>query len=230
MSEHTETEIKLAVKAHYAAASRGSSCCGGVKPAQGDTDLSLGCGSPVRYAGLKPGMTVLDLGSGGGVDVFAASRAMFGQGKVIGVDATPEMIQRSQESAAKLGIRNVEFRLGELEKLPVDDESVDLVLSNCVINLVPDKKKAFGEAFRVMKHGGVLTVSDVVADKPLPQRVREDLDLWSRCEAGCLTREELRRATEEVGFVDFREKEESVWKEEGTEVRLVSMTFSARKP
>jgi ubiquinone/menaquinone biosynthesis C-methylase UbiE len=175
-------------------------------------------------------MTVLDLGSGGGVDVFAASRRMLGSGKVIGVDSTPEMILRAREAATQLGFINVEFRHGELEKLPVEDGSVDVVLSNCVINLVPDKRKAFAEAFRVMKHGGSLTISDVIADKPLPQRVREDLDRWSRCEAGCLTKQELRSSLEAVGFVDYKEKEESMWKEEGEDIRLVSLTFSARKP
>jgi SAM-dependent methyltransferase len=230
LPEHTDTEIKLAVKAHYSEASRGGSCCGGEGGAKGTDVLSLGCGSPVKYASLKPGMTVLDLGSGGGVDVFAASRRMFGHGKVIGVDAIPEMILRARGTAVKLGVENVEFRLGDLEKLPLEDDSVDVVLSNCVINLVPDKKKAFAEAFRVMKHGGSLTVSDVIAEKPLPQRVREDLDLWSRCEAGCLTKEELRSSLDAVGFVDFKEREESPWKEEGEDVRLVSLTFSAKKP
>lgn len=232
MPKPTETEIKLAVKAHYSAASKGGPCCCGSDGtgAQGSDELSLGCGSPVRYAGLKPGMTVLDLGSGGGIDVFAASRRMFGQGKVIGVDATPEMILRARGTAIKLGFANVEFRPGELESLPVENESVDIVLSNCVINLVPDKRKAFGEAFRVLRHGGSLTISDVIADKPLPPRVREDLEKWSRCEAGCLTKDELRSALEEAGFVGFKQNEESLWKEEGEDVRLVSLTFTAKKP
>ncbi|MGA1974302.1 MAG: methyltransferase domain-containing protein [Conexivisphaerales archaeon] len=232
MPERTENEIKLAVRRRYAAASQGTACCCGdatMGGPQGLDVLSLGCGSPVKFADIEPGMTVLDLGSGGGVDAFAASRRMFGEGKVLGVDSTPEMVVLAKETASKRGMTNVEFRLGEIEGLPVERETVDVILSNCVINLVPDKKKAFGEAYRVLKHGGSLTISDIVAEKPLPATIRGDLEERCECEAGSLTKEELRTLLYEAGFVDFKTLDETMWGEAG-DVKLASLTFSARKP
>ncbi len=231
MPERAENEIKIAVRKRYAAASQGTACCCGdatTGGSQGSGVVSLGCGSPVKFADLKPGMTVLDLGSGGGVDVFAASRRMFGEGRVLGVDSTPEMVLLAKETASKRGMTNVEFRLGEIENLPVESETVDVILSNCVINLVPDKKRAFEEAYRVLKHGGSLTISDIVAEKPLPALVRGDLEKWCECEAGCLTKEELRAFLHGAGFVDFKTLDESLWSEAG-DVKLASLTFYAKK-
>ena len=150
------------------------------------TDLSLGCGDPVTLASLEPGQTVLDLGSGGGIDCFLAAAKVGPAGRVIGVDMTPAMIDRARRNKAKVGAENVEFRLGEIEHLPVADNSVDVAISNCVINLSPDKPQVFREIYRVLKPGGRLAVSDIVTDGPLPDAVKQDLAAWAGCVAGAL--------------------------------------------
>lgn len=140
----------------------------------GDANLGLGCGNPLTIADLKAGETVLDLGSGAGFDAFLAAKSVGKEGKVIGVDMTPEMIKKAKKNAEKMGVGNVEFRLGEIEKLPVPDNSVDVVLSNCVINLSPDKRAVFGELFRVLKPGGRISISDVLRSGEIPREIMDD--------------------------------------------------------
>jgi SAM-dependent methyltransferase len=150
------------------------------------TDVALGCGNPTAIAGLKPGEVVLDLGSGGGIDCFLSARQVGPQGRVIGLDMTPEMIKLARQNAKKIGASNVEFRYGEMEDMPLPDESVDVIISNCVINLSPDKGKVFSEAYRVLRPGGRLAVSDVVTYGPLPEVVRSNLEAWAGCVSGAL--------------------------------------------
>jgi SAM-dependent methyltransferase len=165
-----------------------------------EADLGLGCGLPTEHAGLAPGQTVVDLGSGAGNDVFIA-RAVVGEtGRVIGVDMTPEMIAKARENAERRGLRNVEFRLGDIESLPVDGASADVVVSNCVLNLVPDKKRAFTEIFRVLKPGGRFCISDIVLEGTLPHRLREIAELYVGCVAGAVSREEYIGIIRKTGF------------------------------
>jgi SAM-dependent methyltransferase len=224
-----DTEIKKQVRDRYArAAKTGSSCCGapsaspccGGSPALDaghasrmvgysaedlaavpeDANLGLGCGNPTALAGLKPGQTVLDLGSGGGIDCFIAARRVGPSGRVIGVDMTPEMIDKARENARRAGAANVEFRLGEIENLPVADGTVDVIISNCVINLSTDKPRVFREAFRVLKPGGRLMVSDLALLKPLPAAIRESVEAYVACIAGALAKDDYLRAVREAGF------------------------------
>ncbi len=164
------------------------------------TDLSLGCGDPVTLAMLRPGETVLDLGAGGGIDCFLAAKKVGSNGHVIGVDMTPEMLEKAWANKAKLGVDNVEFRLGEIEHLPVADNTVDVVISNCVINLSPDKPQVFREAFRALKPGGKLAVSDIVTDGPLPDQIKISLDEWAGCVAGALDIQEYLTGLKSAGF------------------------------
>ncbi len=163
---------------------------------------SAGCGNPTGLAELKAGETVLDLGSGGGIDVFLAARKVGENGRVIGVDFSEKNIAIAERNAEKMEAKNVEFRLGDLENLPVENESVDVVISNCVINLVPDKEKVFKEAYRVLKSGGRMIISDIVTDKKLPQSLRNDPVLWSNCVGGALPEQEYLEAIEKARFKD----------------------------
>jgi SAM-dependent methyltransferase len=164
------------------------------------TGLSLGCGDPVTLASLQPGQTVLDLGSGGGIDCFLAGQQVGDSGHVIGVDMTAAMIEKARTNKAKLGATNVEFRLGEIEHMPVADETVDVVISNCVINLSPDKPQVFREAYRVLRPGGRLAVSDIVINGPLPSEITNSLNAWAGCVAGALEVKEYVAAIEAAGF------------------------------
>jgi len=150
------------------------------------TDVSLGCGNPIAIAELQPGEVVLDLGSGGGIDCFLAAKQVGPQGRVIGLDMTPDMIKLARRNARKVGAKNVDFRYGEMEEIPLPDESVDMIVSNCVINLSPDKDAVFREAYRVLRPGGRICVSDIVVDGDLPRAIREQLDAWAACIAGAL--------------------------------------------
>ncbi len=167
------------------------------------TALSLGCGDPVTLASLDAGLTVLDLGSGGGIDCFLAAKQVGPQGFVIGVDMTPQMLEKARRNQARLGAKNVDFRLGEIEHLPVADSSVDVIISNCVINLSPDKPQVFREAFRVLKPGGRLAVSDIVTDGPLPPEIKSSLSAWAGCIAGAMDARDYIAAIAEAGFQDI---------------------------
>jgi len=213
------TPIHEVVREHYAERIKNSaSCCGpsagscsdsNLYPVdllatlpEGESAVSYGCGDPITLASLQPGQTVLDLGSGAGLDCFFAAKKVGATGHVIGVDMTPEMIERATSSAKRMNVTNVEFRQGYLEDLPVDANSVDVIISNCVINLSPDKIKVFAEAFRVLKPGGKLAVSDIVTEGDLPEAVKQSLSAWAGCVAGAVEAKEYIGMMEAVGFTD----------------------------
>jgi arsenite methyltransferase len=173
--------------------------------------MGLGCGNPVALASLKEGEIVLDLGSGGGIDAFLAAKNVGKKGKVIGVDMTEEMIQRARTTASKYGYENVEFRRGEIENLPIQDNSVDAVISNCVINLSPDKQRVFQEAHRVLKTGGRIMISDIVTEGELPKEVRKSFDAWAGCIAGALEKGEYLDTIKRSGFKDVKVVSESTY-------------------
>jgi ubiquinone/menaquinone biosynthesis C-methylase UbiE len=170
-------------------------------------EVGASCGSPLTHAKVKEGQVVLDLGSGGGVDVFQASKLVGQNGKVIGLDATPEMIFRARETAKKYDYRNVEFRLGEIEHMPIESDSVDLVISNCVLNLVPDKRSAFKEIYRVLKPGGKISISDMVATQEGRKIINPEE--WAACIAGAVTFNEYKEILDETGFRDIKALDES---------------------
>lgn len=210
--------LRTAVRDKYAAVARGEilSCCGDAGCADeinmvgeayedvegyvAEADLKLGCGLPVEHAHLELGQTVLDLGSGAGLDAFVARRIVGESGRVVGVDFTPEMVEKARQNAETLGYTNVGFEHGDIEALPFDDASVDVVISNCVLNLVPDKPKAFSEMARVLRPGGHFCVSDVVSRGTLPAPVRESAELYAGCVAGALDQAEYLRLLSEAGF------------------------------
>ncbi len=165
-------------------------------------NLGLGCGNPLAFASLRQGQVVLDLGSGAGFDCFLASKKVGPAGEVIGLDMTPEMIEKAKQNAQTGNYQNVEFRLGEIEDMPVDSSSVDVIISNCVINLVPDKKKAFQETYRVLKPGGTLMISDVVLLKELPQSVKQSIEAYIGCLSGAVMKDEYLQLISQAGFKD----------------------------
>lgn len=165
-----------------------------------EADLGLGCGLPTEYAGIKQGNTVLDLGSGAGNDVFIARRIVGVEGKVIGLDFTDEMIAKARQNSNKLGYNNVEFRKGDIEQMPVEDNTIDVVISNCVLNLVPDKNKAFSEMFRVLKHNAHFCVSDIVLDGELPENLRNAAAMYTGCVAGAMQKEDYLSVITNSGF------------------------------
>jgi len=258
-------EIRQSVRERYGevAQSCGGGCCGATSPCCGDTstltsthaeqlgyspeeissipeaaNMGLGCGNPQAIAAIKPGEAVLDLGSGGGLDCFLAAQQVGIEGHVIGVDMTPEMISKARVNTNKAGTQNVEFRLGEIEHLPVADASVDVILSNCVINLSPDKEQVFREAYRVLKPGGRLAISDVVATAPIPNNLRHDEALWGGCMSGAQEIGKLEETLIALGFqeVCITPKAESreLIREWGPgksiEEYVVSATIKAMKP
>ncbi|NIM06559.1 MAG: arsenite methyltransferase [Armatimonadetes bacterium] len=201
-------------------------------------NMGLGCGNPQAIASLQLGETVLDLGSGGGFDCFLAAKAVGESGRVIGIDMTPEMVSKGRANAAKAEPGNVEFRLGEIENLPVADNEVDIIISNCVINLSPDKAKVYNEAFRVLKPGGRLAIFDIVATAELPAEMKEDLALLTGCVAGAAQVQEVESMLAEAGFTDIRisPKEDSAelirkWAPgRGIENYIASASIEAIKP
>jgi SAM-dependent methyltransferase len=223
----TDDEIRKAVREGYAGVARqNSSCCGPATSCGCGTDvahdmsrsigysedeldsvpdganLGLGCGNPVALASLREGETVLDLGAGAGFDCFLAANRVGERGRVIGVDMTPEMLEKARENAAKGGYNNVEFRLGEIENLPTGDNTVDAVISNCVINLSPDKGQVFGEAFRVLKPGGRVMVSDIVLLKELPEPIWNSIEAYIGCVSGAMMKEAYIETIRAAGFGD----------------------------
>ncbi len=217
-------QLKAMVKEKYSEIARSdetsASCCGAVSTATGEkvcfsegygdlpgyepaADLGLGCGLPTETAEIQPGDTVLDLGSGAGNDAFVA-RSLVGDGRVIGVDMTEAMIEKAESNRAKLGYANVEFRLGEIEALPVEDASVDVVISNCVLNLVPDKSKAYAEIHRVLKPGGHFSISDIVLSGPIPERMKSIAALYAGCVAGAMVKSDYLFAVLAAGFHEIQ--------------------------
>ena len=224
--EKTKDEIKQAVREHYAKAITTNSGCCGSKPVNfsedaagkyvalaGYTDKEMqglpegvttfGCGNPVNFAGVKPGQTVLDLGSGSGLDLILAWRKVAPTGKVIGLDMTPEMIESAKRNLTQAGVTNFELLQGEMEAMPITSGTIDWIISNCVINLSPDKPKVFAEAFRVLKPGGQLLVSDIVTNG-LPEEYRNDIAAWVGCLAGAVEEDEYLELMRKAGFVDVK--------------------------
>ncbi len=237
------TSVHNSVRDFYAELARSSSsCCGttDLYAAQLLYDLptdvagfSLGCGDPITLATLKPGETVLDLGSGGGLDCFLAAKQVGETGHVIGVDMTPDMLAKARANAQRLGYHNVEFREGYLEAMPVDDHSIDVVISNCVINLSPDKPQVFAEVYRVLKSGGRVAVSDVVTNGALPAAVQTSMEAWGACVAGALDVQDYTRGLRDAGFAEVL-----VLPKSETDTMLTALpigvpfsaTITARKP
>jgi arsenite methyltransferase len=249
-----ESKIKKAVEERYAAIARGeiTSCCDTSKSgsselyniatmAQGydqaqlasipeGANLGLGCGDPTADADLQPGQTVLDLGSGAGVDCFLAARRVGPEGRVIGVDMTDAMLEKARENARSGGFTNVEFRKGEIDNLPVESQTVDRIISNCVINLAPDKRPVFAEAYRVLKPGGIISISDIVSFGLVPDSVRKDAELWAGCVAGTLDKEDYLALIREAGFNRVSVVKETVYDYlRGPEYGFASVTVWAGK-
>lgn len=245
-----EIKIKEEVRKRYAgiASNPASSCCGdSACCSESETsqlidygllnadlpegaNLGLGCGIPTLQADFRPGEVVLDLGSGAGIDAFLAAKAVGTGGRVIGVDMTPEMISRARDIARKGGYANVEFRLGEIEHLPVESDSIDVALSNCVINLVPDKQRVFLELYRVLKPGGRFSISDMVTFGEVPEAVRGDMELWAGCVAGAIDESEYLGIIRSCGFEQVTVKQRSVsFPGENPGYGLASITVEGHK-
>jgi arsenite methyltransferase len=247
-----EKRIKEFVKARYGEIAKkertSCSCCGTsaleqakaigyslgeLKKIPESAIMGLGCGNPVALARLEKGQTVLDLGSGGGIDVFLAANKVGEKGKVIGVDMTHEMIRKAEKNAKRSEYKNVEFRLGEIENLPLEDESVDVIISNCVINLSPDKRRVFKEAYRVLKPKGKMMISDIVTEKELPFEMRKSFSAWADCIGGALVKKDYLDAIKQSGFKDIKIVDEKVFLEEGMSEKIkgkiVSIKVEARK-
>jgi arsenite methyltransferase len=235
--------IKQHVKERYAKVATGKTCCGESSCSLSNSQILLaksigysnqelenlptsvtkavaGCGNPTALAELKAGETVLDLGSGGGIDAFLAAKKVGSEGKVVGVDMTEEMVQLAKENAAKMGAENVEFKLGEIEKLPVQDGTVDVIISNCVINLSPEKERVFKEAFRVLKHGGRILISDLVTQGPLPKEIREDPEMWSACIAGALDENDYLQKIRDAGFEKVEVVDKTTFMEKVSSIKV----------
>jgi ubiquinone/menaquinone biosynthesis C-methylase UbiE len=265
-----EQELKKVVKERYAKiaqqkkAENAASCCGATSPSNKIynimmddytntpgyvevADLGLGCGLPIQYAKINRGDTVIDLGSGAGNDCFVARHEAGAEGKIIGIDFTPAMIQKARNNAEKLGYNNVEFREGDIDNLPVNDQVVDVVISNCVLNLVPDKQKVIREILRVLKPGGHFSISDIVLVGNLPKALREDAEMYAGCIAGAIQKQDYLHLIKYQGFTNItlqKEKPISIPEDilikylsskeieefNKTEIGIFSITVFAKKP
>ena len=247
-----DKKVKEFVKERYSKiatnekSSNSCSCCGGeensfIKQAQAagytveeiksiptDAVFGLGCGNPTALAEINSGETVLDLGSGGGIDVFLAANKVGDMGKVIGVDMTKEMVETAVKNAKESGYENVEFKEGEIENLPIEDNSIDLIISNCVINLTPDKLKAYREAYRVLKPEGRILVSDIVTDGEIPTEIRKNFQAWAGCIAGALDKQEYIDTIKKAGFKDVEIVSEQIFTEPNMDERLVGKIISVQ--
>ncbi len=253
-----DVQIKEVVRDRYGALARsadedqaadaccGTSCCGG----DGDTDsilalytatdtdglpaealaASAGCGSPTAIGTLTKGETVVDFGSGGGIDCFIAAKAVGETGRVIGIDMTEDMVKLARSNAERLGVSHVEFHLAEMESTPLEDDSIDAIISNCVINLAPDKDAVFSEAFRILKPGGRLMVSDLVKVAEIPQEEAEDTANWVTCLGGTEMKEVYLGRMRSAGFEDVKVIEDAPWREDGWQANIHSMNIFAIKP
>lgn len=259
MTEHKNDTIRTVVREQYAniARSRVGGCCAPGTCGPGaeaslalgysveelaavpeGANMGLGCGNPLAIAGLRDGETVLDLGAGGGFDCFLAAKQVGPKGRVIGVDMTPDMVSKARANAAKLGATNVDFRLGEIEHLPIADDTIDVILSNCVINLSPDKGAVFRDAFRVLKSGGRLAISDVVATRRLPEALQNDIAALTGCVAGAVDLGTVEQLLMEAGFegvrVTVRAESRAFIRDwipgSGIEEYVASATIEATKP
>ena len=177
------------------------------------SNMGLGCGNPVAIASLKPGETVVDLGSGGGFDCFLAAKKVVKTGEVIGVDMTPEMVSTARKNAIKMNLENVEFRLGEIENIPVGDNQADIIISNCVVNLSPDKLAVYRDAYRILKPGGRIAISDILTTAPLPEEIKKDLELLTACIGGAQTFAETKQILKEAGFKNITIKPQKISRE-----------------
>jgi arsenite methyltransferase len=246
MQNDNPKEVHSAVREFYArkAQSFGEGCCGSDSSCSCSTpknypaeelqtlpedlaDVSLGCGNPISAIDLREGDTVVDLGSGGGLDCFLAAQKVGSRGRAIGVDMTPEMIEKAQANAGKIGAANVEFRLGQIESLPIADGEADVIISNCVINLSPDKPAVFREMYRALKPGGRVAVSDIVTRGPMSPLVAKSLESWAGCVAGALDVDEYRHGLTEAGFLDVAVTPANGTPFSGTAQQLGGLPFSA---
>ncbi len=250
MTASNAKEIKIIVRERYAARATGAAACcspATLDPATGAAEgiytgtnlgemapeviaASAGCGNPTALADLKPGEAVLDLGSGGGIDCFLASRAVGPEGHVLGIDMTPEMVDLARSNARKMGVTNVEFHLGEMEDLPFESDTVDMVISNCVICLSPNKEAVFREAFRVLKPGGRLHLSDMMLVGELPQAIKDDPQRWAECVAGADQQETYLGRLAATGFRDITIESEQYYTPEPELENLRSVRVQAFKP
>jgi arsenite methyltransferase len=230
----TEQELKDLVKEKYGQIARqekavnAASCCGATSPSdevynimtddystmsgyQADADLGLGCGLPTQFAHIRPGDTVIDLGSGAGNDCFVARHETGPEGKVIGIDFTPDMVRKARLNAEKLGYNNVEFREGDIDNMPVNDNVADVIVSNCVLNLVPNKARVFSEMFRVLKPGGHFSISDIVLMGQLPEPLRQDAEMYAGCVSGAIQKDDYLGEIQKAGFVNLTlQKEKAI--------------------
>lgn len=244
-----EEKIKKFVKKRYSKIAKKDTSCSSYSPCCGDIKeqaknvgyskedfknipesaiMGLGCGNPTALADLKAGETVLDLGAGGGIDVFLAANKVGPEGFVIGVDMTEDMTKKANETVKKSGYKNVEFRLGEIENLPIEDNSIDVIISNCVINLSPDKLKTYQEAYRVLKPGGRILISDLVTEGEIPQEIKKNFEAWAECVGGALEKNKYLDTIKQAGFKNISIVSQNTFHEPGLSDKLTGKITSIK--